>query len=92
MSAASDRSGPGREVVTEPAPEAAPVVAYTPRSPGSSDRCDLPFPVRFHRSKPFLAEHDLPLSPFLSLPSFDVFKLPEIPARTCHEHKGYPHP
>jgi hypothetical protein len=92
LSAASDRSGAGREVIAEPASEAALLVARASCSPGSPHRFDLPLPVRFHRLKPFLAEHDLPLSPFLSLPSFDVFKLPEIPARTCHEHNGYAHP
>jgi len=61
-------------------------MARTSHSPGSSGRLDLSLSVCIDRPEPFLAEHDLPLSPFLSLPSFDVFKLPEIPARTCQEH------
>jgi hypothetical protein len=76
----------------DPGPEASLPGGLAPRCTGSQGRLDLAFSVRLDHPEPLLAEHDLPLSPFIYLQSFDVLKLPEKPARTCHERWFSRHP
>jgi hypothetical protein len=66
MSAASQRLRPVREMVAEPRPQASPAGGDATGRPSSLGRLELALSVLLDRPKPFLAEHDLPLSPFLA--------------------------